>query len=208
MTDSVASDTFAASGLDGERSGRPGILRNILGWEDPNRGRSAKQYVQSMQSTYLAIRAQGGALPEVITQDIEAVFARWAKPEANWASADAWADAFRCERLMVSLYDPARLEVELERRILEAQEHRLAIAEFYRGRLAPEGAAPEARVGVQRALLARLIGDLQWYYNQRDLKRSYAHQAQKRVFWTFLVCLLIFLAVMYLTFGVAGTEAG
>jgi hypothetical protein len=209
MSDSVVSDSLAASGLDGERSGRPGWLRGILGWADPYRGRPAKQYLNSLMSTYLAIRAEDRELPEPIAQQLEAVFAAWAEPGVDWAKAAAWDDAFLAERLMVSLYDPARLEVELERRILEAQSEGLAVAEFYRGRAgAAEPPAGPERVARDRALLARLTGDLQWHYSQRDLKRSYAHQAQKRVFWTFLVCLALFLAVMWLSFDLGGAEAG
>jgi hypothetical protein len=202
MSDSVVSDSLAASGLDGECSGRPGFLRGVLGWADPHRGRPAKQYLNSLMSSYLAIRAEDRPLPEAITAELEAVFQAWAEPGVDWARAAAWDDAFLAERLMVSLYDPARLEVELERRILEAQAEGLAVAEFYRGRAgAAEPPAGPERVAAHRALLARLVSDLQWHYSQRDLKRSYAHQAQKRVFWTFLLCLAVFVAVLWLTFG-------
>lgn len=208
MSDSVVSDSLAASGLDGDRSGRPGWLRGILGWTDPYRGRPARQYLKALQTTYLAIRAEDRELPEAITADLEAVFAAWAEPDADWARAAAWDDAFLCERLMVSLYDPARLEVELARRIIEAQAEGLAVAEFYRGRVGAAEPGGAERVALHRALLARLVGDLQWHYNQRELKRSYAHQAQKRVCWTFLVCLGVFLAVLWLSFDLGGAEAG
>ena len=203
MADS--SDSLAASGPDGDRSGRPGWLRGVLGWSDPYRGRPARQYMRTLQSAYLAIKARSPELPEVIAKDLEAAFRRWDGDGANWASAEAWDDAFRCERLMVNLYDPVRLEVLLERRIVEARGQGLAVAEFYRGRVGgPDQKPLPERVELNRALLAGLTDDLQWHYSQRDLKRSYAHQAQKRVFWTFLVCLAIFALVMWRTFDFAG----
>ena len=68
---------FAASGPDGDRSGRPGWLRGVLGWSDPYRGRPARQYMRTLQSAYLAIKARSPEVPEVIAKELEAAFRRW-----------------------------------------------------------------------------------------------------------------------------------
>ena len=142
----------------------------------------------------------------MIAEDLEAAFRRWDGDGANWASAEAWDDAFRCERLMVNLYDPGAAGGAPG-----AADRRGAGSGAGGGGVLPRpGSAGRTRSRcrsgwkLNRALLAGLTDDLQWHYSQRDLKRSYAHQAQKRVFWTFLVCLAIFALVMWRTFDFAG----
>ncbi len=179
------------------------------------RGRSARQYILSLRSAFLAsLKAAPipppmaeGPPPEVV-DELRAIFARYDGPAANWTSPTVWDDAFAAERLLVEVLDDDALEVELERRILEARDLKAdALAEFYAGRKQkPSGAegAParlEAeQVRVNRSLLARLTRDLQWHYGQQDLKRRYSYEAQQRVVFTFLGALVVFVAVMLATF--------
>ncbi len=171
-------------------------------------GRSVRQMILSLNSQYAAIAAGGKEIPESIRSEFEAVMTRYNGETIDWTDPRAWDDAYLCERLLVEMMEEPRLEVELERRILDAQALGLPAAEFYRGRLKTaadmKDMVDQDRIKLARSLLARLTLDLQWYYNQLDLKRRYAHRAQKRVSWLFLVSLILFGAVMSLTFGVDG----
>lgn len=175
---------------------------------DALRGRSSRQYVQSLKSAFISAKARAGGartLDAEVISALDAVFSRYEGPNPNWGAPDVWDDAFTCERLMVELYDDDMLGVELARRTLEMRDLNNSLAEFYNGRVqAPAAGAKtleEEQIRLNRALLSRLIRDLQWEYNQQDLKRNYAREAQRRVVWTFIGALAVFAVFMFFTFN-------
>jgi hypothetical protein len=69
----------------------------------------------------------------------------------------SWKDAYDIEQQLVHLYDEATLRVELERRLLESDVSlHPTVSQWYRDRVEKVTDQDE-----QRALLARLINDLQ-----------------------------------------------
>jgi hypothetical protein len=81
-----------------------------------------------------------------------------------------WSDAYQIEQLIVDLFDDRTLEVELQSRLLEAESN-----------LSPSLAAQYAKLigglktpGERRAVLARMVNDLQWRHTVNEVKRSYA----------------------------------
>ncbi len=191
------------------------------------RGRSSKQYIQAIGSTFVALGGaslardtypQGAAAADArevavgnAARELNDILEAYRGPDVNWEAARVWDDAFQCERLIVEVLDAPRLEIELERRILEAQSLNLPLAEFYRGRVRAPSSKDEVlgrdQIEYNRSLLGRLTRDLQWEYSQRNLKRRYAHRAQMRVCFVFLAALAVFSLVMLETFKVAKTIA-
>lgn len=223
-------DTVQAKAMrrtaDFEAKPRTGFLETFLltmhrlfGFDDSLQGRLAKQYILSLGSTYDAVREAAGvsmaSLRETfpglsagqrsrIEFDIEKLLVQYRDPYIDWGASTVWDDAYRLERLLVEILDRDRLNVELDRRILEIQIIDVPLSEFYRGRVRTpkdEGGVLDAdQVEFNRRLLGRLTRDLQWSYTHRELRRRYAHQAQLRVSFTFLLALVTFSLVVFWTF--------
>jgi hypothetical protein len=82
----------------------------------------------------------------------------------------AWSDAYQIEQLLVDLFDERSLEVELQSRLLECESNlRSGLAAHY-VKLAATLKEPAER----RALLARLVNDLQWRYTVNEVRRTYS----------------------------------
>ncbi len=178
------------------------------------RGRSSRQYMLSLKSAFISARARAAperTLDPQVVKALDAVFDRYEGEKANWGASDVWDDAFTCERLMVELYDDDMLGVELARRTLEMRDLNTSLAEFYNGRVQTPAAdtnmLKDDQISLNRALLSRLIRDLQWEYNQQDLKRIYAREAQRRVVWTFIGALGVFAVFMFFTFNFVQLQA-
>lgn len=204
------------SDVDDSKDSRPPsrpLLRRIFGDPDKLDGRSAKQFMSSLRSKYLALKARNTS-PDMtsISAEIEKTLDKYGDSFSDWRRNECWDDAYKCERLLVNLYDTPTLEVEINRRILDARDQMLPVAEFYAARVQlPKDTSspltPEQTVA-NRSLLARLIEDLQWSQTQLYLKRGYAHAAQKRVSATFLIGLIIFVVTLYATFDIPPPKAG
>lgn len=180
---------------------------------DALRGRSSRQYILSLKSAFISARtrARGRPLEPEVVEALGAVFARYEGPNPDWGARDVWDDAFTAERLMVEVYDDDTLGVELARRTIDMRGLNASLAEFYNGRM--QSPAPDSKgladdqVRMNRALLSRLVRDLQWEYNQQDLKRNYAREAQHRVIYTFIGTLVVFAVVMFFTFHYVQLQA-
>ena len=98
----------------------------------------------------------------------------------------SWRTAYHVEQLLVPLYAGAALEVELRRRLLDLAKFDTAIAATYAGLL--EGAADDVR----SACLGRIVNDLQWRYEQRDLKRRYGRSVAVKTSLIFLLAFVVF----------------
>jgi hypothetical protein len=114
----------------------------------------------------------------------------------------AWSDAYQIEQLMIDLYDERTLEIELQSRLLEGDSNLRPplIAQY--NKLASNLKAPADR----RALLARLVNDLQWRYTVNEVKRSYSKEITKTTGLIFMVAIALF-AGMVVSFALFGSTS-
>jgi len=98
----------------------------------------------------------------------------------------SWRTAYHIEQLMVPLYGGAALEVELQRRMTEMRKFETVIAAAYDALLA------DADEAARSACLGRLINDLQWRYEQRNLKRHYTQSVTIKTSLIFFGAFVLF----------------
>jgi hypothetical protein len=98
----------------------------------------------------------------------------------------SWRTAYHIEQLMVPLYGGAALEVELQRRMTEMRKFDAVIASTYDALLA------DADEAARSACLGRVINDLQWRYEQRNLKRHYMQSVTIKTSLIFLGAFVLF----------------
>lgn len=103
-----------------------------------------------------------------------------------------WSNAYQIEQLLVDLFDDRNLEVELQSRLLEAESNLgPALAAQYL-KLAAGMKTPVER----RALLRRLVNDLQWRYTVNEVKRTYAKEITRITGLIFIVTIGLFAAAV------------
>jgi hypothetical protein len=103
-----------------------------------------------------------------------------------------WSDAYQIEQLMVDLFDERTLEIELQSRLLEGDSNlRPALIAQYTKLATTLKTAPD-----RRALLARLINDLQWRYTVNEVKRSYSKEITKTTGLIFMLSICLFAAMI------------
>ena len=112
-------------------------------------------------------------------QDVEALL------NADEAS---WSNAYQIEQLLVDLFDDATLEVEVQSRLIEAEVnlHPSLTANYVA--LTKAATTSVAR----RALLARLINDLQWRHTVNEVKRTYSKAVSKSTGLIFILAVAMF----------------
>ncbi|WP_176722373.1 hypothetical protein [Candidatus Thiosymbion oneisti] len=89
----------------------------------------------------------------------------------------SWQDAYEIEQQLVQLYDEPTLYVEIERRLLEAEQSlSAATTSWYRKRAEALQEDPEGLA----ALLSGLINDLQWRYTKNQARRTYTREITGR----------------------------
>ncbi|MBK6863840.1 MAG: hypothetical protein IPG91_09775 [Ideonella sp.] len=104
------------------------------------------------------------------------------------SGAPSWRTAYHVEQLMVPLFAGPALEVELRRRLLELRRFDPAIAAGYEALLGEAGAGEALR----SACLGRIVNDLQWRYEQRNLKRLYGRSVAIKTSLIFLAAFVVF----------------
>lgn len=113
-----------------------------------------------------------------------------------------WKDAYEVEQQIVLLYDEHSLRTELTRRVLEAQHVLYPDAAAWYGERVGEATTPPT----QRALLLRLVNDLQWRYTVNEAKLGYVKQITGRIGQIFITAMVIFIGFLFLVFfGESGT---
>jgi hypothetical protein len=110
-----------------------------------------------------------------------------------------WSDAYQIEQLMVDLFDERTLEIELQSRLLEGDSNLRGPLITQYNKLASTLKLPADR----RALLARLVNDLQWRYTVNEVKRSYSKEVTKTTGLIFMVAIALF-AAMVVSFAIFG----
>src|SRR5262245_13251804 len=99
-----------------------------------------------------------------------------------------WSEAYQLEQLLVDLYSPSALEVELKSRLLEADSAlRPKVAEAY---VRQEAQLKEP--AERRALLGRLVNDLQWRYTVNEVKRRYTRGITRDTGIIFIGAIVVF----------------
>ena len=113
-----------------------------------------------------------------------------------------WKDAYEVEQQIVLLYDEHSLQTELTRRVLEAQHVLYPDAAAWYGERVGEATDPPT----QRALLLRLVNDLQWRYTVNEAKLGYVKQITGRIGQIFIIAMVIFIGFLFFVFlGEGGT---
>ena len=116
----------------------------------------------------------------------------------------SWKDAYDIEQQLAHLYDPPTLEVELERRLLEADASlHPTVAQWYRKRT-------EAAYELEgrRALLSRLVNDLQWRHTRNEVSRRYTKEITGRTELVFVVAFAAFLILLFLRLAELASPQG
>jgi hypothetical protein len=146
------------------------------------------QFFSTLGATYQQIKASGEDLSHLagVTSQIEDLL----------AGERSWRNAYHIEQLMVPLYTGDRLDVELQRRLLEAERISPPIAGYYARPELAKDASPERK----HALLARLINDLQWRYENRQVEAYYRGILAQRIGWAFIIATFLFLLPVVLIF--------
>jgi hypothetical protein len=103
-----------------------------------------------------------------------------------------WSDAYQIEQLLVDLFDERHLEVELQSRLLECESNlRPGLAAHY-----VKVAATLKEPAERRALLARLVNDLQWRYTVNEVRRTYSKDITRITALIFIVGIAAFAAAV------------
>ena len=107
-----------------------------------------------------------------------------------------WTRAYAIEQLLIHLFDDETLASELQARVREAKGSlKPALAEFYAGEVVKTTLSEAQR----RALLSRLVNDLQWRYTVDEVKRGYTKQITLQTGQMFVASMLVFAASVLVT---------
>lgn len=113
-----------------------------------------------------------------------------------------WLAAYKVEQYFAQAMPPVMVEVELDRRMSDARRVDLKAADAYAAQIAD--ARQKSDTGQLRAILLRLIGDVQWKFLQRHLRRRYSSVYKSRMTGVFVFSALILLAGIFTTLLSAG----
>jgi hypothetical protein len=114
-----------------------------------------------------------------------------------------WTNAYAIEQLLIHLFDDCTLASELQSRVREAKDTlRPALAEYY----AIEAAKTSQSADERRALLSRLVNDLQWRYTVNEVKRGYSKEITLKTGQLFILSLLVFAISVLMTLAFPGLK--
>lgn len=139
-----------------------------------------EQFYTTLEAELAKIEAAGSPPLPAVLEEIKALIDA---PERSWAKA------YRIEQLLVHVYDDPTMELELRRRLQEIQDVLgPPLTAWYESR-----ATDSKQPTVRRALLARLVNDLQWRYMVNEVKRGYSKAVTRSGGWIFVATLVAFL---------------
>lgn len=158
-----------------------------LSWLGRGEEVSQEEVKELTKQFYVTLRATAARLDK---EDENRSPKSFAQIEALLAAnrAPAWSDAYQIEQLLIDLFSETTLEVELQSRLLEA-------ASSLRGELAAlyvKQAAALKTPADRRALLARLVNDLQWRYTVNEVKRTYTKGITRETGMIFIGAIFVF----------------
>lgn len=146
---------------------------------------------------YITLRAISNKAEQNATNAAPAALTRVTEILNRDRSEWSWNDAYEAEQQLVHLFDDETITTELARRVLEARSVlQPSIADWYRDQLTRATSAKD-----QRALLLRLVNDLQWRYTVNEAKRGYSKQITSRTGRMFILVILLFVVVVLFFYG-------
>jgi hypothetical protein len=148
------------------------------------------QFYSTLHVLHLAARSPSAA--EGSNTEIDA------KIRQLFEAPPSWRGAYEIEQLLSLIMTEEQLNTELERRLQEAREVQLT----YVGTLEKQwgAATTENNSNLKRALLQRLLNDLQWFYSQRIQRRNAGKKLGIRVSALFLSAFVFFFLVISIQF--------
>lgn len=177
--------------------------------EDENH-KLLEQFMMKLNASYLRYRSEAPGTPQT-RPDLARVEEILAKPVGTGPGDAGWKDAYEVEQLLVSVAPLEAVRVALVKNLSDADRLGVATAAVFRAEYdaifpAPPAAQPAAAPTVDpattlnaaRALLIRLLDDVQWRFSQRYLLRTIANDYMFAMFWVFITIGIAFALVMYL----------
>lgn len=155
-----------------------GIKRFFFGIAE-NEQQLLEQFYTSLSAMYL--KAKKGNINFADFEEISTRIEKLLQTEKSWRNA------YQIEQLMVQIYDAETLEVELGRRLVDVKYSLTEdAAQFY----ASSAQSPESEE--KRALLDRIVNDLQWRSELRHLERNYQRLIRVRTSSIFVLSVVVF----------------
>jgi len=108
----------------------------------------------------------------------------------------SWRNAYEIEQLQCFLFAGGQLDTEITRRFDEADSRKLASAVALKALLGPPEKWQEVSEDKKRAVLQRLLNDLQWFYTQRFQRRRTARVLNQRVSKVFLTAFALLVTIL------------
>ncbi|UCG56998.1 MAG: hypothetical protein JSU70_19300 [Phycisphaerales bacterium] len=141
-----------------------------------------EQFFVTLQASFDQAKLNNPSAPEDAVQQIEAIFANPGR---------LWSDAYKVERLLVEIYDDKTVDVELGKRLIEAKSN--LSSEEYDHYLESEKKTDIPK----RALLSRLVNDLQWAYSKKSARRRHSRCIRARTSLVFVISIIPFALIFY-----------
>jgi hypothetical protein len=156
------------------------------------------QFYVTLRAYFAKVKANGKIRNQEAFNRVEELL----KPDRP----QTWNEAYEIEQLLVHLFEDDTLAAELDIRTMEARAVlRPALADYYvkevgsakvRADLSEANPKADGLRHRRRALLGRLVNDLQWRYIRNEATRRYSKLITGRTTIIFVIALLAFAAVM------------
>lgn len=158
----------------------------ISGWlqrrdEEPKLN---SQFFLTLRSNYIGLKPEN---PDKVQQET------MARIDELFCGVENWSSAYAIEQLLILLYQSENLNIEMQRRLVEAKRmlHPDEFAKYQE--LIRETTDMQSR----RILLSRLVNDIQWRHTINETKRKYMRITSARTGILFGVSVIMF-AIVYL----------
>ncbi|MCD4698734.1 MAG: hypothetical protein K8S16_21085, partial [Bacteroidales bacterium] len=156
-----------------------------------------------IEQFYVTLRANLEQVKQYTSETDEESISTIEKTLDNKDIVRTWVSAYQIERLLIDLYTESMLNMEIERRKVEAK--RILFDDeysFYNEKIdeikAIDTIPPDKNLILKKDLLNRLVNDLQWRYTINETKRSHSIQIRFRTSFTFVASILGFTLVFIL----------
>jgi hypothetical protein len=148
-----------------------------------------EQFYATLRVTYLAAHQEASPADETVYKMIDALF----EEKASWRAA------YQIEQLLSLVLTEPQLDTELKRRMAEASELKLPYVKVFQ-ELSEQASNDHDTTAItkRRAILHRLLNDLQWFYSQRYQRRLAAETLAYRVSRLFLYTFIVFFIVLFM----------
>ncbi len=137
-----------------------------------------EQFYVTLLATFQQVKVNNPQASPEIMQRIEELL-----------GVTSWQNAYEIERLLIEVFDEKSLDVELERRMVEAK---LIFSDDLYKHYDKEKTENLSSHEDKRALLNRLVNDLQWHYAVKETRRWYSRTASKRTGAAFILSIALF----------------